>query len=122
MTKNFNTLYESIINEVLSGSKKRNRKTPGMGRKGGKSRDLAHATPMPREVDHPAHLMPYRKSKINNTGAGSKDPTSHPVYMKNGVKPSHNKSQRGFSPYSSNHNRNQTKRNHMDRRRNMISQ
>jgi|TARA_R110000803_G_scaffold29817_1_gene67763 hypothetical protein len=108
MTRKFNQVYENILHETLVGSKKRN-KLPGMGRKGGKQRDLAHARAQARQLKkHAAHIRPSNKVTGNETGVHSKRPDSKPVYAnKNGIKPMTNTSQRtlpkGKRPYSSNH-------------------
>ena len=124
MTNKFDTLFESIITEVLSGSKKRN-KVPGMGRKGGPQRDINHITPMPRQMDkHAAHIRPVGKVIGNETGVHSKDPLSKPVYSKNGIKPFQNSSQRelkgGNGPYSVDHAKFGTKRRLFKRRQNLL--
>ena len=135
MTKSFDTLYESIISEVVVGSKKRNRigqnnprmrrkHKPGMGRKGGRLRDADHITAMPRQIKkHAAHIRPVGKTIGNETGKHSKDPLAKPVYGKGigGMKLRNNPSQRGIAtkrtgnPYSSNHFDNATDRRIMDR-------
>ena len=117
MTKEFDQLYESIIHEVLSGSNKRNKNStnrlysknnPGMGRKGGRMRDLKHATPMPRQIlKHAAHIRSVGQTMGNETGAETKKPGANPVYAKRGLRHMRNDSQRhiqkGNNPYSSNH-------------------
>lgn len=133
MTKNFDKVCESIIRETLVGSKKRNKvapKNPGMGRKGGRARDLKHARPMPRQLkSHPAHIRPTQKVTGNETGVHSKRPDSKPVYAKNGVKPMVNKSQRsltltprakGGTPYSANHMARGTQRRHLKRKEKLL--
>ncbi len=124
MTNKFDALCESIISEVLSGSNKRN-KVPGMGRKNGPQRDINHIIPMARNIQkHAAHIRPVGKVIGNETGVHSKDPTSKPVYAKNGIKPFQNSSQRdlkgGSGPYSVDHAKFGTKRKLKSRRERLL--
>lgn len=117
MTKNFNTFFESIINEVLVGSKKRNKRLEE------NAGDINHITQMPRNIKkHPAHIRPVGKAMGNETGKHSKDPSSLPVYSKGGIKPFKNKSQRSGigSPYSSNHMKNGVNRKMAHRREKLL--
>lgn len=123
MTNNFDALYESLLSEVVVGSAKRNK--PGMGRKGGKLRDINHVTSKPRRIKkHAAHIRPVGKSIGNETGKHSKNPNSKPVYSKSGVKPNKNRSQRSLkvkgNPYSSRHDEFGTQRKIADRREKLL--
>ena len=126
MTRKFNKVYRGIIHETLVGSKKRN-KRPGIGRKGGPSKNIEHVRPHARIMQkHSAHIRPTHKVTGNETGKHTKDPEAKPVYAtKNGIRPTTNKSQRPMQskrnlPYSSGHSAAGTKLNLKDRREKLL--
>lgn len=120
MTEEFDKLYNTIISEVLVGSKKRNKKLDENN-----LADVNHITAMPRNINkHPAHIRPISKTIGNETGVHSKKPDAKPVYAKGGMRHMKNASQRASSlkasPYSSNHFKHGTRRTLADRRRKLI--
>lgn len=116
MDKKFDKVMEGILREILSGRNIQN--------KINEPRDVDHITAMPRLINkHAAHIRPINKVIGNETGVHSKNPTSKPVYSKNGVKPNKNKSQRPLSnksPYSAHHDKFGTKRKLADRRNKLL--